>query len=197
MRLFFVALLTRFSAVLLSVTERRTYVLVLPAGTNKAPGAHEQQWLGRAFCSACWVYHKLYLSEALGGWIYCRNGCFTRFAGYRCCSSGQHCAVRVAAAGNCTQGISQPTSALAGFRKSGSLIRLPLLLTMRPSTWQGRLIRLPCRWTKHWVAIRYIKIAKLYHFFLEGVSFWGGPCGLYIMGGIFSAAKFPSGSPNF
>ena len=131
MRLFFVALLTRFSAVLLSVTERRTYVLVLPAGTNKAPGAHEQQWLGRAFCSACWVYHKLYLSEALGGWIYCRNGCFTRFAGYRCCSSGQHCAVRVAAAGNCAQGISQLAS-VAGRspqKEKGSLIRLPLLLT--------------------------------------------------------------------
>lgn len=125
------------------------------------------------------VYHKLYLSEALGGWIYCRNGCFTRFAGCRCCSSGRHCAVRVAAAGNCTQSISQPASTLAGFRKSGSLIRLP------------------CRWKKHWVAIRYIKIAKLYHFFLEGVSFWGEPCGLYIMGGIFSAAKFPSDSPNF
>ena len=32
-----------------------------------------------AFCSVCWVYHKLYLSEAFGWWICCRNGCLWRF----------------------------------------------------------------------------------------------------------------------
>lgn len=52
---------------------------VLPAGTNKAPGIHERQWLGRAFGSVCWVYHKLYLSVALGWWICCPNRCLWRF----------------------------------------------------------------------------------------------------------------------
>ena len=37
--------------------------------------------------------------------------------GRKCCSFVQRCAVRIAAADNCTQGIPQPASALAGFRK--------------------------------------------------------------------------------
>ena len=41
------------------------------------------------------------------------------------------------------------------------------------------------------------KFAKLLCFFLEGVSFLGGPRGLYIMGGIFSAVRLLSDSPNF
>ena len=41
--------------------------IVLPTGTNKAPGIHERQWPGRAFGSVCWVYHKLYLSQAWDG----------------------------------------------------------------------------------------------------------------------------------
>lgn len=60
-----------------------------------------------------------------------RNGCFARFVGCKRCSFGRRCAVRVAAAGNCAQGISQLAS-VAGRspqKEKGSLIRLPLLLT--------------------------------------------------------------------
>ena len=39
-----------------------------------------------------------------------RNGCFARFVGRRRCSFGRRCAVRVAAAGNCAQGIPQLVS---------------------------------------------------------------------------------------
>lgn len=45
-------------------------------------------------------------------------------------------------------------------------------------------------------AIRYVKIAKLYRFFLEGVRFEGSVLQGY-NGRIFSAARLPSDSPNF
>lgn len=113
MRLFFVALLTRFSTVLLPVTERRVYFYI----TRWIEQSARYPWAAMAclwICSVCWVYHKLYLSEVLGRWICCWNGCFTRFLGRRLCSFGRRCAVRVAAAGNCAQGVSAP---LKGFRK--------------------------------------------------------------------------------
>ena len=109
--------------------------IVLPTGTNKAPGIHERQWPGRAFGSVCWVYHKLYLSRAFcrehPAWIAVYGG-FARFVGRRRCSFGRRAAVRIAAAGNCAQGISQLAS-VAGRspqKEKGSLIRLPLLLTI-------------------------------------------------------------------
>ena len=70
--------------------------------------------------------------EALRRKKFCRNGCFARFVGRRRCSFGRRCAVRIAAAGNCAQGISQLAS-VAGRspqKEKGSLIRLPLLLTI-------------------------------------------------------------------
>ena len=72
---------------------------VLPAGTNKAPGTHERQRPSWAFCSVCWAYHKLYLSEALGWWICCLNRRLLRFCevcGPWGCSFGRRAAVRIA-----------------------------------------------------------------------------------------------------
>lgn len=75
MRLFFVALLTRFSAVLLPATERRAYVL-LPAGTNKASGTHGRQWPGcnlalYAGCITNCIFGGFEAEEILPKWLFC------------------------------------------------------------------------------------------------------------------------------
>ena len=45
----------------------------------------------------------------------------------------------------------------------GSLIRLPLLLTIHPPTQQGSLIKLPCRWEKCWGTIRRGQVNGAFH----------------------------------
>ena len=73
--------------------------IVLPTGTNKAPGIHERQWPGREFCSVCWVYHKLYLRGLWDGRYAARiavYGGFARVVGRRHCSFGRRTAVRIA-----------------------------------------------------------------------------------------------------
>ena len=74
-RLFFVALLTRFSAILLPATERRAYV-PLPAGTNKVLGTHDQQWPGCIFalyagCITSCIFHMLGTVDMLSKWLFC------------------------------------------------------------------------------------------------------------------------------
>ena len=75
MRLFFVALLTRFSAILLPATERRAYV-PLPAGTNKVLGTHDQQWPGCIFalyagCITSCIFGGFETGEMLLKWLFC------------------------------------------------------------------------------------------------------------------------------
>ena len=76
MRLFFVALLTRFSAILLAATKRMTYVL-LPAGTNKVPNTHGRQWPGCNFalyagCITNCIFRRLGTGEMLLKWLFCK-----------------------------------------------------------------------------------------------------------------------------
>ena len=129
-RLFFVALLTRFSAILLAAMERRTYY---PLGRTKRPVPMTGNGLAAILLCMLGVSQAVFFT-CLGRWICCQNGCFARFVGCRHCSFCRRCAVRIAAAGNCAQGISQLAS-VAGRspqKEKGSLIRLPLLLTISP-----------------------------------------------------------------
>ena len=137
MRLFFVALLTRFSAVLLPVTERKTYVLYYPLERTKRRvsmsgnglAAHLALYAGCITnCIFRWLWDGGYAARIA---VY---GGFARFAGRRCCSFGRRCAVHIAAASNCTQGISKLVSVTGKSlqKEKGSLIRLPY-------RWQKRL----------------------------------------------------------
>ena len=76
MRLFFVALLTRFSAVLLPVTERRTYVLYYPLERTKRRVPMSGNSLAAPFalytgCITNCIFGGFEAEEILPKWLFC------------------------------------------------------------------------------------------------------------------------------
>ena len=135
------------------------------------------------------------VSQAVSFGGFCREcpaqiavyGGFARFVGCRRCSFGHRRAVRIAVckqiSERCFRAVNPPHQSFAKCEifKWVSVLACPRYMYIMGGYWVNPIG----------------KFAKLLCFFLEGVSFLGGSRGLYIMGGIFSAARLPSDSPNF